>query len=205
MERKNNYAIQAAQARQLFLSYDAEKLAKKLKTDMDEDYLYTRMLSESYRISRASGDISRFHNGQWIDANSFSETLTLLDLVCDSREDRFLTGRWKNTRDFGLQFHSQLLEQRNPSAEAFEREPQRFADCCRALGGVPFPKGDVAFTFDFFDGLPLTVQLWFGEEEFPAQLRYLWDENAKMYIRYETMYYGIDLFLERIRERMENR
>ena len=47
------------------------------------------------------------------------------------------------------------------------------------------------------------VQLWFGDEEFPASLRYLWDENALMYLKYETMYFARALLLRRIREKME--
>jgi len=46
------------------------------------------------------------------------------------------------------------------------------------------------------------VQLWFGEEEFPACLRLLWDENALMYIKYETMYFAKGLLLKKIEERM---
>ena len=104
MERRDNYAIAAARARQLFVNYDHEALARKLRTQLDETYLYTKLLGEPYRIHRTTGDISRFSNGEWVSANSFNESLTLLDLVCDSRDDRFPSGRWKNMSDFGPQF-----------------------------------------------------------------------------------------------------
>ena len=61
----------------------------------------------------------------------------------------------------------------------------------------------MAYSIPVFDDLRLLIQLWFGDEEFPAQLRYLWDENALMYLKYETMYYAVPLVLNRIKECME--
>jgi len=57
MAQTNNYTVQARQAKELFLSYDQKALIAKLKLHFDERYLYVPMLSETYRISRESGDI----------------------------------------------------------------------------------------------------------------------------------------------------
>lgn len=62
--------------------------------------------------------------------------------------------------------------------------------------------GDAAYAIELFDGLSIVVQLWLGDEEFPPNLRFLWDENALDYIRYETMYFAKGMLLERIREEM---
>ena len=203
MERRDNYAITVQRAKALFLEYDQAALARKLKAELDESYLYTAFLSEPCRIHRTTGDISRFTQGSWVADNSFGLVLTLLDLVCDSREDRHPTGNWKNMRDFGHGFHQQMLEQRDPWAERFQENPQAFASACKRLGGEQYPLGDVAYSIPVFEDLKLLVQLWFGDEEFPAQLRYLWDENALQYLKYETMYYAIPLILKRIEENME--
>ena len=56
---------------------------------------------------------------------------------------------------------------------------------------------------ELFDGLPVLIQLWFGDEEFPAVLRLLWDENALMYLKYETTWFAKGLLLERLREQMD--
>ena len=61
---------------------------------------------------------------------------------------------------------------------------------------------DLSFSFEVFDALPLAIQFWHGDDEFAPRLRYLWDENAKMYIRYETMYFAVGLLLRRIKENM---
>lgn len=203
MERRDNYAITAARVRQLFAEYDQQALERKVGAKLDGEYFYVDFLSERYRIHRLTGDISRFHGDAWVEANSFGEVLTLMDLICDSREDRHPTGNWRNMRDFGHGFHQQLLEQRDPWAERFQEQPEMFAKACEALGGEKYPLGDVAYALPVFGDLRVLIQLWFGDEEFPAQLRYLWDENALQYLKYETMYYAVPLVLKRIQEQME--
>lgn len=206
MARTNNYLIQARQAKARFLTYDQSRLIAKLNLRSDGEYLYVPMLGQTYRISRTSGDMQRQTAGDWVDGNSYDEVMTLLDLLCDSREDRHISGRWKNMTSFGLMFHQNLLEeQKDPWAEKFQADPEGFRKACLALDGTPLPNGDIAYAIELFDGLPIAVQLWFGDDEFPPNLRFLWDENALMYIKYETMYFAKGMLLSRIEEQMNHR
>ena len=199
MARVNNYLIQAGQAKTRFLTYDQEKLIAKFGLQADAVYLYTDLLGRRYRISRTSADMEYLDEATWRDGNSYEEVMTLLDLLCDSREDRNLSLRWKNLQDFGLMFHRNLLEnQRDPYAERFGADPEGFRRACVALGGQPLSQGDVSYAIELFDGLPIAVQLWLGDEEFPPRLRFLLDGNANMYLRYETMYYAKALLLKRL-------
>lgn len=203
MERANNYLIQAQQARDLFLTYDQNALIRKFHLNFDETYLYTTMLRSRYRIHRATGGLERQDGSAWRDANTFEEVLTLFDLLCDSREDRYLSGRFRNMTSFGLMFHQNLLEDtRDPWAEKFQADPEGFRRACLSLDGIPLEIGDAAYAIELFDGLAIGVQLWLGDEEFPPNLRFLWDENAAMYIRYETMFYARGLLLEKIASAM---
>ncbi|MGN1026478.1 MAG: DUF3786 domain-containing protein [Faecousia sp.] len=203
MERRDNYAMQAEKAKESFLHYDQEALIRKFGLRADENYLYPVMLSDTYRLSRTTGDLSRQAGDTWVDANTHGEVMTLLDLLCDSREDRFLTGSWKSMQAFGNQIHRNLLERpRDAAAERFAQNMDRFEGACRSLGGTPVPMGDMGFAIELFDGLKIAVALWREDEDFPAALRYYWDENALMYIRYETMYYAVDLLRSRLKARM---
>ena len=204
MRTKNNYYLQMQQAKQRFLTYDQESLIRKLDLKADSQYLYPTLFSAQYRISRTTGDTECLKKGIWQDANEFEEVMTLLDLICDSREDRFVSGQWKSMRDFGLMFHQTLLEDRkDPWACYFQENGEAFRAACEALGGKAVPSGDIAYRIEVFDGLPVMLQLWFGDDEFPPNLRLLWDENALMYLRYETMYYAKGLLLEQIKEKMD--
>lgn len=203
MARTDNYLKQAAQAKAYFLTYDQEALIRKLNLAYDEDYLYPVFFSQTYRLSRKTGDLARQGKHGWEDANTHGEVMTLLDLICDSREDRFVSGKWKDMAQFGHTFHQNLLEERDPLAEACQEKPQVFRRWCEALGGKPMPTGDIAYSIEVFDGLPLMIQLWFGDEDFPARARLLWDENALMYLKYETMYFAREVLLSRLKREME--
>lgn len=204
MERRDNYAIQAANAKVSFLKYDQQKLIEKLKLPYDETYLYPYFLGRQYRIHRKTAHFSWQSGNTWHDGNSFGEVMTMLDLICDSSPSRFVSHRWKDMKAFGRMFHRNLLEERDPWAEKFDADPEGLRRACIALGGTPLPQGDVCYAMELFDGLPIALQLWLGDEEFPPSLRLLWDENALMYLKYETMYYAKGLILERITEIMEN-
>ena len=203
MEREGNYTIQANQAKAHFLSYDQAELKRKLNLRMDEGWLYTALFGVPYRIHRKTASIERYRNGQWQDANSFEEVMTLLDLVCDSREDRRPSGEWKSMQSFGHQFHRSLLEDGvDPWAERFAGDPAGFSRACGALGGTPLKQGDAAFAIEAFDGLRVGIQLWIGDEEFPSRLKIMWDSNALQYLRYETMYFAKAVLLRLLRENM---
>ena len=202
MELRDNYLLQAQQAKRAFIRQDHQALAGKLNLQTDENWLYTKLFSCPYRICRATGDLQRWEEDAWVDANTHSEIMTLMDLVCDSREDRHLRHRWRDMVSFGHMFHRQLQEQ-DPWAERFDKDPDGLHRACLALGGVPFEKGDVAYTIEVFDGMPLVLQLWRGDEEFPANLRLMWDENALMYLKYETMYFAKNLLLHKLIENMD--
>lgn len=200
MERKNNYLLQVQQAKQVFLRYDQQALIEKLKLRNDREYLYTQMLNTPYRIHRLSGDIQRQEGDIWVDTCDHGECMTLLDLVCDSRPDRYLAHSWKNMGAFGRLFHSGMLESRDPFAEAIQEKPESFCWACKMLGGKPVKLGDIGYAIELFDGLCIALQFWEGDEEFPAKLNFLWDENALMYLKYETMWFAIGMLKQKIKD-----
>lgn len=203
MEKRDNYAVQVQQAKQWFLRYDQDMLIEKCGLSWDEAYLYVPFFGRDHRIDRKTGDLEARIGENWMDANSHAEVMTLLDLICDSRDGRFVTGRWQSMESFGLMFHQNLLQdKKDPWADRFDRDPEGFRSACEELGGTPIPGGDLGYGIPVFEGLRIGVQFWHGDEEFQPRLRYLWDENALMYLKYETMYFAVNLLLRRIGEEM---
>ncbi len=201
MGRTNNYLIQAQQAKVRFLTYDQQKLTEKFGLRTDARYLYTTVAGRLYRIDRGSGDLQYLLGENWQDGNSYEEVMTLLDLLCDSRDDRCLSGQWQSMQTFGLQFHQNLLEDReDPFATQIDRDPSILHRAAAALGAEAIAGGDFGYAFELFDGLKIGLLFWYGDEEFYPRVRYLWDKNAKQYIRYETMYFAVDLLRRRILE-----
>lgn len=200
MARTNNYLIQAQQAKQRFLTYDQETLIRKHRLASDDQYLYVNLLCKQYRISRTTGDLDFQQGDSWRDGNTYEEVMTLLDLLCDSRDDRCLSGNWQNMQSFGLQFHQNLLEDRqDPFAMLLDRDPGILHRAAQVLRAQTIPGGDVGYAFGLFEDLKIGLLFWHGDEEFFPRVRYLWDANARQYIRYETMYFAADLLRQSIR------
>lgn len=200
----DNYRRQVEGAKQYFLRYDQQKLMEKLKLKADGNYLYTEMLCKPYRIHRATGNVQRLEE-QWVQTNDHGEVMTLLDLVCDSREDRRISGRWANMLSFGGMFHRNLLEEGEDSlARRIQENPEAFCRVCESMGTGRAPGGDLGGTFELFDGLKIALQFWYGDEEFAPRVRFLWDENALMYLKYETMWFALGMLRKRIAEEMDN-
>lgn len=200
MEPKDNYQLQAQQAQQYFLRYDQDALIKKLGLQWDAQYFYVNLIGNTYRICRENGTQQKREGTAWVDANSHREVMTLLDLVCDSREDRFVTGRLQSMESFGRMFHRDLLQNRkDPLAQRIQEDTVGFCRACEAMGGSPIPGGDAAYSIPLFEKLSVGLVFWQGDEEFYPRLRYLWDENALMYLKYETMYFALDLLLSRLK------
>ena len=201
MERKNNYAIQAEQARKLFCARDLDAVVRAHGLRADEAFLYLRLLSEDYRVGRADGHIARREAGAWAPADGFDETLTIFDLLCDAKPGRHAAGEWKTTLDFGGQVHRGLMEPDRADALEllYDRQPELLERACRRLGGAPMAGADLGFALPFFEDLCIAVQFWHGDDEFAPRLRVLWDANADQYLRYETMYYAIGLLKTRLR------
>ena len=95
MERKNNYEIQAAQARALFCARDLDAVAREHGLRQEGQWLHLRLLGEPYRVSRRNGRIEREEDGRWLPADGFDETLTIFDLLCPGGTPRGRGGpRW---------------------------------------------------------------------------------------------------------------
>ena len=187
----DNYRIQMQNAQKFFLTYDQEKLIRKFRLKADDDFLYLTMFSSPYRLNRHTGELERFKE-DWEDANTFGEVMTILDILCDSKDNRYLTGKWMSTQMFGKYFHSGLLEpEYDALADAFDKAPGSLGKACKTLGGHPIAGGDEAYALEVMDGLEIGIFFWHADDEFPAQLRFFWDENAPMYIKYETMHYTL--------------
>lgn len=54
-----------------------------------------------------------------------------------------------------------------------------------------------------FSFLPVILQYWDGDEEFPASLKFMFDEHILEYMHYETLFFMMEHILKRMKELME--
>lgn len=204
-EQKSNYFLQSEHARKVFLNHDQQKMIDKFNLKYDENYLYINFISREYRIFRETGNISYLKDGTEMPAD-FNGTMAVYDLLCDSKEPLFLSGKWTNTRGLvkNMQFgRAGGIALSQPFADFISGKMDKLIQACEALGGKPYPIGDVAYILPVLEFFPVVLQFWERDDEFQPQVQLLWDENTLDFFRFETTYY-IDFHLqERIMEYMK--
>ena len=202
---ENNYQKRAAKARARFLTYDQEDIIRRNRLEADEDWLYARLLDLDLRLDRASAELEAKTPEGWGPCPGVEAPMVLLDILCDSRPGRRALGYWKSTLDFGFHVHRSLMENgpASPLERRFNDDPELLRRRALALGGraavgTDIGGADQAYVLPFFQDLNLLVQFWEGDEEFQPRLRFLWDGGAGDYLKYETMYYALDLVRRRL-------
>lgn len=197
MERRNNYELAARQAEKLFLNYDQEAVIRNFSLKSNETYIYLDFVAKPYRITRETGALER--GPVWTRAG-FEEVLSIYDALCHSGKPPVLTGEWLLTGSLrGSAAGPSALD--SPERAAWLAENFKYLpDACHALGGVEGTGGDLAFIIPVFGPFSTLLRLWLPDEEFPAQLQFLWDKNALTFVFYETIFYIMSHVLTRLEE-----
>lgn len=69
-----------------------------------------------------------------------------------------------------------------PLTKYFGREPHRLIDTAEKSGGRKVDYGDMAVTINGFSRVPVTLVLWWGDEEFPPRGNILFDASVSHYL-----------------------
>lgn len=206
MLKTDNYELAREQAQQYFLTRPQEPVLKKPFIRSDEDYFTVSILSKSCRVHRRSGCV------EWVAPNGatspadFNTSLTVYDLLCDSRPDASLSRQFTSVGSLNPVFTSSAGSSFfSASAELFDSDPSLLEKACLALDGSPVSlKGDLCFRIPLFDFMPVILQFWESDDEFPASLSLLWDSNVLQFLHFETLFYAAGILMAELREFYKN-
>lgn len=195
----NNYEISRKRAQSYFLNFDQEKLIRTWGLSHDENTLYILFFDKPYTVCRKTGKVT--YQGA---AAGFEETLTIFDLLCHQDGSAGPSGRFApvNSLKGATKYAGVETDFHRDAAKVFDRAPQRFSDACLALGGAPVQIGDIGFRFSMFRELDVILKFYHADEDFPASVTLLWDENLLDFMFYETVFYAADFLLKTIQENM---
>ena len=196
----NNYELSRDRAQDYFLNFDQQAIIRRWNLPHDDNYLYLTFFGKPYAVCRKTGKMTC--NGI---AAGFKETLTIFDLLCQSKEHTALAGRFAPVNSLrgaakGAGVETDFYSR---TAEVFDRAPEAFAAACLALGGTPVPMGDMGFRFTMFRDLNVILKFYHKDEDFPASVTLLWDENLLDFIFYETVFYAAGFLLKTIETQMK--
>ena len=198
----DNYEKALIYARELFLKWDQEKIIARYRLRADENYIYIAFLGLPYRIERSSGVVECTADAPR--EADFSESLSIYDYLCRETPIPGLSGRLLHVNSLrnaaksspsDTSFHQKWADKYQQNMPALEK-------AIGQMGIAPFPQGDVACMFSVFDGFTAVFQFWEGDEDFPPSVRFLWDENTPDYLKYETTYYVMGCFVDRLDRRI---
>lgn len=205
---ESNYDKTVRIAQKLFVKYDQNDMIARYGLEHDESYLYMTFISERYRISRQSGAVEVCtKTGQFASCSDYNIVMSLYDTLCYPTGTPKLADEW-------CPLHSLQVTMSSPNADIFN---QKYADAfvgkadalwhaCQKLGGTKLAVAagaDVYCQFDLFPFFPIQFRFWDSDDEFPAQIRLLWDANSLQFMRFETLYYVMGAFLSKLYKAMD--
>ena len=193
----SNYYQMLALGQRLFLNWDQQEMLRRYHLESDEGYLYLRYLGQRHRIDRNTAVVENLDARKTADC---AASLSIFDYLCRDNVLPGMSGRWRavNALKHAGQSSPNAAELHKRHAIRMQDHIPALKQALQELALAPFPQGDAACTFEVFPGFYAVFQFWEGDEEFPPSVRFLWDDNALSYLRFETLFYVMGGFLERI-------
>ena len=196
----DNYERTRNEMRDEFLRYDQSAMLRRFPLKYDGEYIYLPFLGMPCRIGRHTGIVEL--NGE---EAGFNLSMTVYDLLCNAKDGCHLSGRF--VPHHGLRVQGSAV---NSAAGFFRNDGSYYDGKTEALEkalmelGEPCPMaGDVTAKLWPFPFVPLTVQFWEADEEFPPTLKFMFDENILDYMHFETTFYMLGAVTGEIRKRMQ--
>lgn len=116
--------------------------------------------------------------------NTFVVKLLALLYLANARAEP-LANRWVPYRElkdglFYVKTFAETVEDR--LCRRFGEDSEALREACLELGGREVDQGDLGMVLNTFPRLPLLLILWRGDEEFPPNVRILFDSSATNYL-----------------------
>ena len=202
---RDNYEIAKENARRYFLTFDPSAVEARPFISYDGDWFFTAFAGQNCRVDRKTGTVElQLADGTWREAG-FNAALTVYDLLCYSRPDARASGEFVTIGQLNSVFTSSANSDFYRSyARWFNDHPDALNAACRKMGGVPADaKGDVAWRLPMTDFLPIILQFWEADEEFPPSLTLLVDSRILDFMHFETIWYAMGHIMDRLKRLAE--
>lgn len=206
-----NYEVMRNSMRSEFVKYNQEKMIEKFGLKHDNTYIYIEFVKRNYRIGRNTGLVEwsddDFQNQ--IEEADYSESMTIYDVLCYSKDNCHLSGRFCQTNMLKGTIQSSSTTAKPGSgmfqsaADSFDGQADKLQKALYILGEETNMKADAAALLYPFTFLPITIQYWESDEEFPANLKFMVDENMQDFMHFETIWFMKGHIIRRIKEVME--
>lgn len=202
------YEVICGKWRETFTNYDPERAVKALNLKADETHLYLTYFDTAYRLSLSDGVLEKavpkaelpqeeragigvvFREKQYSEGFSselfFNEAMAIYHLLTYIKENPRKEGAYAPADRITRSGNAP-----DPLSDSFSKEfsgkCEELKKAAESMGAVFVGKGDVAFEVRPFPGVPLRLEFWDADEDFPAQVQIFVNENITDFIHYETI------------------
>ena len=162
------------------MAYDAAlSLAwKELLNSKPTKDLAVRFLSDQYIVDLEAREISSLPGN--IPAKDFTAILILHYLISKLKGLPRLTGEWVSFKELsGVEGYSSAFRKRaiEPIIKKYGTNPQSLLAVLERLPAKKINYADLGVVVEAFEGVPLLVTLWHGDEEFGPEANILFDQS----------------------------
>ena len=194
-----NHNAMAESIRADFLKLDQEQLIRKFHLAADERYLYIKILNTMYKVDRHDGIITEKDSEKKPPHYVMIAIYDLFTYHADEKECPPLFGVWRSVGELGGMLgeaHTKRLYNEEVLAP-FAGKAEQLKKACAELGGKEADKAEVSFIIPVFDFFPVWLQFWDADDEFPAELKFRWDQNSESFLHFEIVFY-LTAYLEEL-------
>lgn len=186
MEGTSNYEKQCEDWRQKFLTMDQEDICRRLpEIKKTEDRLILWHYGREFAVDRNDGRIQGLSDDRKVE---IMPKLNIYTLFWYAKKDAVQTGNWipfrelKGAAPFAAAFQQGILE---PLAATFSGHEELLELAVKGLRGMRLSAS--GFQIFAFSCMPVKLNFWDGDDEFPAQANLLFDSSATDFDHVESI------------------
>ncbi|MDD5127839.1 MAG: DUF3786 domain-containing protein [Dehalococcoidales bacterium] len=145
-----------------------------------EEAIALEFLGQPYRIALSSGEVSRVDNAEI----PLREKILLLHYFLQAKGTP-LSGSMVTYKELkeGINYFPVFSKRAiKPLVNYFGNDPALLLETAPKLNGRKADYGDAAITISAFPGVPVTLVLWRGDDEFPSEGSILFDSTVNDYL-----------------------
>lgn len=208
-QHPSNHEITKRRVQSKIAEYDIPKAIRQFGLLSDTRYLYVDFMTRHYRIDKATGvtewsmDSFETDTDPCVHEAGFNEVLTIFDILFYSREDAFLCGEYTPMQNLSRVQTTASYAGKGAFRQSevyWDPQPEKLAAACERLGGVPAGKGDVSYRIPVFQNIDMILRFWQSDEDFPASMQFLFDQNLLQFMHYETAWYVVSHCLDLLKQ-----
>lgn len=186
MEYTSNYEKQSEDWRQKFLTMDQEDICRRLpEIRKTREKLLLWHYGREFAVDRGDGTIQCVSDEETVDV---MPRLNIYTLFWYARKDAVQTGKWvpfrelKDASPFTKAFQQGILE---PLAATFSGQEALLEAAVKKLRGERISAS--GFQLSAFSCIPVRLNFWDADDEFPAQANLLFDSSATGFDHVESI------------------